>query len=134
MNAQILRELGGDIPLLTQGQLRFLDDVQLVVENRFMGDDYGLLPTDEERVIEIMERVSAIEENLRIIIDRLRGGRSARDRFLRTYPKWKKVRDDGIEKLREISQSIETDRFNCNVSKLTGYCTSFVGGKIFLFI
>lgn len=134
MNAQILRELGGDIPLLNQGQLRFLDDVQLVVENRFMGDAYAHLPDDEGRIIEIMERVSAVEENLRTIIRRLRGGRDAREKFLKTYPKWKKVREDGIEKLREIAQSIQTDRFNCNVSKLTGYCTSFVGGKMFLSI
>lgn len=131
MNAQILRELGGDNPLLSEGQLRFLDDLRVVVEDKFMGDDYLYLPDDDEEVNEIMAKVSVIEENLRIIIDQLKSGRSARDKFLVTYPKWIKVRKYGIEKLREIAQSIQADRFNCNVSKLTSYCTSFLGGKIF---
>lgn len=134
MNAQLLRELEGDIPLLTQVQLRFLDDVRLVVDNRLIGDDYVYLPEDEERIVEVMERVSAVEENLRTIIDQLKGGQNARQKFLKTYPKWIKVREDGIEKLKEIAQSIQTDRRNCNYWKLTGYCTSFVGGKIFLLI
>lgn len=130
MNDQLIQELGGEIPLLTRGQLQFLDDVQTVLENRILNEgDAMYLPENEEMVLEIMERISVIEQNLNCIIGRLRSGRTARRKFLQIYPKWIKVREDGIEKLREIALSINTDRHNCNVSKLVGYCTSFVGGN-----
>ena len=130
MNIDILRELEGDVPLMTQRQLRFLDNVKLVLENKISNDNPIYLAENEEEIVEIMEKISAIEENLKTIIGLLKSGRSSRRNFLENYLKWKKVREDCIEKLKEIAQSIQADRFNSNVSKLVGYSASFIGSNI----
>lgn len=123
-----------EIPLLSNRQLGFIDDVDRVIEEQLVDEGSYHMPDDEEELEELMLQIEAMQENLNVIIQRLKGGRGARKCFLRTYPEWKKIRGDGIGKLRELAVAINKDRFNCNVSKLVGYSTSAAGGNIIISI
>lgn len=116
--------------ILSEKEFEFLKDLKSVVESQISNDQSTDLTAVQEKDFEVLKKIVIIAENLCIIIEQLKTAEKKRLEFVEKYPEWVNVYKECIDKLREIAKVIEKDKFNCNVSKVVGNCTSFVGSNI----
>ena len=119
-----------DSSFLDTSEKELLEDVYLATE-----EEVQLTFADEDNNVEdLPDKIAIIEENLQLIIRRLRISKEIQDRFVEEYPRWEEVRSKNTESLEAIGEYLHDLRRNCNISRLIGNCTSLVGGNIFLLI
>ncbi|CAL1264695.1 unnamed protein product [Larinioides sclopetarius] len=73
------------------------------------------------------ERIELSRKNLNRIFELLAKARDARQEFLENYPDWCVLRKEAIQKLTEIEQTIQTEKFWCNVGKMAGHVIGGAG-------
>lgn len=143
INFRIFTKMMVQIPWLkklSDEDASFLDasDKELVEEFYLASEEEVLLTFPDEDgdgdVENLPEKIAIIEENLMLIIRRLRMSKEIQDRFMEEYPKWEEVRSKNTESLEAIGVYLHDLRKNCNISRLIGNCTSLVGGNIPVFI
>lgn len=120
--------------ILSEREFEFLKDLKSVVERQISNDQSTDLTAVEKKDFEVLKKIVIVAENLCTIIEQLKKAEEKRLEFVEKYPEWVNVYKECIDKLREIAKIIEKDKFNCNVSKVVGNCTSFVGSNISAYI
>ncbi|GBN85317.1 hypothetical protein AVEN_180688-1 [Araneus ventricosus] len=73
------------------------------------------------------ERIELSKKNLSRIFELLEKARDAREEFLENFPDWCVLRKDAIQKLTEIEQTIQKEKFWCNVGKIAGHVIGGAG-------
>lgn len=117
--------------ILSEKEFEFLKDLRSVIDKQILNDQPTDLTAVEREDLEVLNKIAIIAKNLSTIIDQLKKAEDKRRDFIKNYPEWMNIYKECIDKLREIANFIAKDKFNCNVSKMVGNCTSFIGGKYF---
>lgn len=119
----------GTSPLLNKREKELVEDIYYEAENNSEKDYFDAF----DNLDDIRQKIEILEENLEHIIQHFRFYRDARKEFVQKYPVWRRARWQTIEALQSIGTSLHTDRRKCNISRLIGNCTSFVGGTLFVY-
>ncbi|XP_015906168.2 apolipoprotein L4 [Parasteatoda tepidariorum] len=99
-----------------------------VVKSMANGSHLSDESSDDENDVEFSNKFELTRRNLKEIIDAFNEAQKARQSFQKHFPKWTPSRKENVSSLREIADCINTDRFNCNVAKITGSAVGIAGG------
>lgn len=130
MNIPWLKSLEeGESLFLSNNEKELVKDLYSATEKEIQ---YAVSNLEEDEQ-NISHKISIIEDNLKLIIQRLKLSEEVKERFIKEYPKWEKARRRNVETLEDIGKSLHDVRKKCNISRLVGNCSSFIGGNIYIF-
>ncbi|GIY63646.1 uncharacterized protein CDAR_480201 [Caerostris darwini] len=81
-----------------------------------------------ENEITFSQKATATKNTIENIIERFEKMDDASLEFLKYFPVWSKSRKLTIEELNKCADSIDSDRFNCNIGKIIGSSVGILGG------
>ncbi|GBN42340.1 hypothetical protein AVEN_71733-1 [Araneus ventricosus] len=85
------------------------------------GDD-----ADSESSFDI--RIESAVEKFERVVELFKISKKAKDAFVKNFGHWSSFRKSNIQRLKEIAEEIQTDKFNSDIAKVVGGVVGAVGG------
>ncbi|XP_055926116.1 uncharacterized protein LOC129957685 [Argiope bruennichi] len=100
--------------------------VEEIRANRKDPDDNNV--DDAKRKINLNIEIEATVKIFKCVVDLFKASQAAKSAFLDNFDRWSSSRKSNIKSLRKIADDIQTDKFNCDISKVVGSSVGVAGG------
>ncbi|GBN77686.1 hypothetical protein AVEN_226809-1 [Araneus ventricosus] len=85
---------------------------------------------DDDSVLSFDIKMEAAMDNFKRVVELFKKSRKANQAFLKNFDHWSSFRKSNVQRLKEIAEKIQTDKFNSDIAKVVGGVVAAAGGVV----
>ncbi|CAL1264689.1 unnamed protein product [Larinioides sclopetarius] len=120
-----------DEPILNPDELRLASFVyDVAYDEVYEGRKYLDNDSDTHTGLRFDKKMEAAVQNFERIVELFKKSSKAKHAFLKNFDHWSSLRKSNVQRLKEIAEEIQTNKYNSDIAKVVGGVVGAVGGVV----